>query len=80
MALNVASVRVAIGRVKPASMNAAHGAIRGRKSWSIETRQPEEIDDVPRKVAEHLACEAGRGLGRRPSGEDMRQVGQHRAP
>ena len=40
IALNVASVRPAIGRVKNRSMNGAHGANRGRKSCSIVTRQP----------------------------------------
>ncbi len=46
----------------------------------IEAGQPEEVDDVARKVAEHLARKPGRGLGRRRPGEDVRQVGQHRAP
>ena len=37
-ALNVASVRPAIGRVKTRSTNAAKSGTRGRKSWSIDTR------------------------------------------
>ena len=38
--LNVASVRDAIGWVNARSTNAAQPGTRGRKSWSIETRQP----------------------------------------
>src|SRR5262245_34719403 len=49
IALNAASVREAMGRVKAASMNAAHGPIRGRKSWSISTRAP-----LPRGEIRHV--------------------------
>ena len=50
-ALNVASVRPAIGRVKARSTNAAKSATRGRKSWSIETREPAADGiDPPRDV------------------------------
>jgi hypothetical protein len=38
--LNVASVRDAIGRVKKRSMNTDQAPTRGRKSWSISTREP----------------------------------------
>ena len=39
-ALNVASVRPAIGRVKARSTNAANSGTRGRKSWSIDDARP----------------------------------------
>src|SRR4029453_5135569 len=50
IALNVASVRVAIGRVKPRSTTAAQAAILGRKTWSISTRLP-----GPRGSIRHVA-------------------------
>ena len=62
MALNVASVRAAIGCVKPRSMNPAHGAIRGRKSCSIETRHP-----APRpRSARSRPSRSSRRLSRAP--------------
>src|SRR4029453_2362481 len=49
IALNVASVRVAIGRVKPRSIRAAQTPTLGRKSWSISTRLP-----APRGSIRHV--------------------------
>ena len=45
-ALNVASVRPAIGRVKARSTNEANRPSRGRKSWSMATRQPPTIGSI----------------------------------
>ena len=45
-ALNVASVRPAIGRVNQRSTSLAKPGRRGRKSWSIETRQPVAVGSI----------------------------------
>ena len=73
IALNVASVRPAIGRVNSRSTNGASPGSRGAKSCSIETWQPVAVGlDAPGHVhAARRAGRRGRSAGASASGSDQ---------